>query len=133
MAPPSSTSSSEGGSGAERGSSDESSSSDQRRKASSGLSLSAWPRVPRAVWAALLTVLLAGSGLGALAQRAPGQPPFPAYPRMATEVFRYAAATGRHRSEIVLLGSSLMRYGIQEDVLARELGNPDQLVINLAL
>ena len=91
------------------------------------------PRVPVSAWAAVAVVLLAGAGLRALVRGAPGEPPFAAYPRLATEAYRYDAATGRARDEVVLIGSSLMRYGLQEELLAQDLGGGDLMVVNLGL
>lgn len=82
---------------------------------------------------AALTVALFGAGLRLLARTSPGEPPFSAYPQMDAETYRYNATTGKARSEIALIGSSLMRYGIQEKVLTRALGEPDLLALNLAL
>lgn len=91
------------------------------------------PRVPRAGWLALVVALAGGLGLRAVAVPAPGMPPLAAFSGLDAEAYRYRLATGSEGSEILLVGSSLVRYAVQEDALAAELGGSDLLVFNAAL
>jgi hypothetical protein len=101
---------------------------------SSDRSLASWPRVPAAGWAALAVALLGGLALRTVASPGPGVPPLDAFSGLDSESYRCAAASaGARGSEILLLGSSLMRYGVREDQLAADLGEPDLLVLNAAL
>jgi hypothetical protein len=50
-------------------------------------------------------------------------PPLPAFAALDSEAYRYAVATGSASSEVLLVGSSLVRYGVREDLLAEDLGD----------
>lgn len=100
---------------------------------SSERSIDFWPRVPRAGWLAVAVAIAVGAVLRSIAVPAPGTPPVAAFAQLDAEAYRYAATTGRGRSEILLVGSSLMRYAVREEQLAEELGDPDLLVFNAGL
>jgi hypothetical protein len=93
--------------------------------------------VPAAGWVALAVAVLGGLSLRAIASPGPGMPPLPAFSALDSEAYRYATATGSATSEILLVGSSLVRYGVREDLLAEDLGahpgDHDLLVFNAAL
>lgn len=59
--------------------------------------------------------------------------PVRSYPTLTEEALRYNRTNKQDSAEILLLGSSLMRLGVLEDQLARDLAQPDLDVINLAM
>ncbi len=100
------------------------------------------PRVTRAGWIALAVALAGGAALRAVAVPAPGMPPLAAFSGLDAEAYRYRAATGSAGYEILLLGSSLIRYAVEEGTLTAdlaeiaEIADPargDTLVFNAAL
>lgn len=92
------------------------------------------PRPSAAVLVALAVVIAAGVVFARLAG-AGGEPPVAGYPSLASEALRYdrANAAGHARAEILLIGSSLVRHGLIEEQLARELGDSSIRVFNAAL
>lgn len=100
---------------------------------SSEQTLQSWPRPSAACLVALATILLAGVCFALIGGGYWGEPPFPTHPGMAAGARWYNATTKSTRGEILLLGSSLMRYGVLEDQLAAELDEPSLRVVNLGL
>jgi hypothetical protein len=103
---------------------------------SSERSLVSFPGVPPAGWLALVVALCGGVGLRAVASPAPWVPPLAMFSGLDATAYRYDATTRRAPpggSEILLVGSSLMRYAVREEQLAEELGDRDLIVFNAAL
>lgn len=90
-----------------------------------------WPTP--AVLVALAVLIVIASVLGYLGGWQFGDPPSRSYPTLSEQALRYNRTISGSNSQIMLLGSSLMRLGVIENQLTKDLGRPDLPVINLAM
>lgn len=81
------------------------------------------PRPGAAVWIALAVVLVAALGFARVAGGTAHSAPVKEFPYLASEELRYDRTNAPASHEVLLLGSSLMRHGIIEEELPRELGD----------
>ena len=81
----------------------------------------------------MLVVGAFGAGLSYISGWEFGELPTRAYPTLTAQALRYNRTNLPSSGEILLLGSSLMRLGVLEGQLAKEIGHSGARVINLAM
>jgi len=86
-----------------------------------------------AVIVALAVLVVFAAALAYLGGWQFGEPPTRAYPTLTEQALRYNRTPSDSGDEILLLGSSLMRLGVVEDALSKDLDRPHLRVMNLAM